>query len=421
MKKRTFLKSLAGSTLFSTSLYRTLEPYLLGMDQMTPQEAAEHEEFWLAIRRTYRLKPDYINLENGYYCLMPQDIESRYMDHLRNMNYQASYYMRTVQWDNKKAVADRLAALIGADPGEVIVTRNTTESLDTVIAGKHWQSGDEAIMAEQDYGAMVNQFRLMADRYGMVNKILSVPNHPKDDGEIVNLYASAITPKTKLLMVCHMVNITGQILPIRKICDMAHSKGVEVMVDGAHVIGHVDFNIKDLDCDYYGSSLHKWLSCPLGTGLLYVRKDKISGLWPIYGDYGPAATDIARLNHTGTHPCHSDLAINDAIDYYHMIGPQRKEARMRYLQQYWTSQVRDLTNVVVNTPRDPVRSCGIANAGVTTMTPQEMADTLLKKYRIWTVAIDGQDVHGCRICPNVYTTRDELDVLVQAIKEMSGN
>ena len=134
MKKRTFLKSLAGSTLFSTSLYRTLEPYLLGMDQMTPQEAAEHEEFWLAIRRTYRLKPDYINLENGYYCLMPQDIESRYMDHLRNMNYQASYYMRTVQWDNKKAVADRLAALIGADPGEVIVTRNTTESLPSLPA-----------------------------------------------------------------------------------------------------------------------------------------------------------------------------------------------------------------------------------------------------------------------------------------------
>ncbi|HRV84017.1 MAG TPA: aminotransferase class V-fold PLP-dependent enzyme [Saprospiraceae bacterium] len=421
MKKRTFLKSLAGSTLFSTSLYRSLEPYLLGLEHMSPEEVAEQEDFWLAIRRTYRLKPDYINLENGYYCLMPQDIETRYIDHLRNMNYQASYYMRTVQWDNKKAVADRLADLIGADHGEVIVTRNTTESLDTVIAGKHWEAGDEAIMAEQDYGAMINQFRLMADRYGIVNKILSVPNHPANDEEIVNLYAAAITPRTKLLMVCHMINITGQILPIRKICDMAHSKGVEVMVDGAHVIGQVTFNIKDLDCDYYGSSLHKWLSCPLGTGLLYVKKEKIAGLWPIYGDYGPDENNIARLNHTGTHPCHSDLAIQDAIEYYQMIGPQRKEARMRHLQNYWTSQVRDLPNVVVNTPADPVRSCGIANVGVSTMTPHEMADTLLKKYRIWTVAIDGQGVKGCRICPNVYTSKAELDVFVNAIKEMASS
>ena len=276
-------------------------------------------------------------------------------------------------------------------------------------------------MAEQDYGAMINQFRLMADRYGIVNKILSVPNHPANDEEIVNLYAAAITPRTKLLMVCHMINITGQILPIRKICDMAHSKGVEVMVDGAHVIGQVTFNIKDLDCDYYGSSLHKWLSCPLGTGLLYVKKEKIAGLWPIYGDYGPDENNIARLNHTGTHPCHSDLAIQDAIEYYQMIGPQRKEARMRHLQNYWTSQVRDLPNVVVNTPADPVRSCGIANVGVSTMTPHEMADTLLKKYRIWTVAIDGQGVKGCRICPNVYTSKAELDVFVNAIKEMASS
>ena len=172
------------------------------------------------------------------------------------------------------------------------MTRNTTESLDTVIQGIDWKSGDEAIMAEQDYGAMLDMFKLQAQRHGMINRIISVPNHPQSDEEIVDLYASAITPKTKLIMVCHMINITGQILPVRKICDMAHEKGVEVMVDGAHAFGHFDFSITDLHCDYYGTSLHKWLSAPLGCGMLYVRQGKASGLWQLFGEMGKDPDDI---------------------------------------------------------------------------------------------------------------------------------
>ena len=327
--------------------------------------------------------------------------------------------MRTEQWDNKDSAAARLAELIGASPDEVVITRNTTESLDSIISGYSWEADDEAVYAHQDYGAMRNQFKLMEQRYGIKSRIINVPNHPTSDTEIVSLYESAITSKTKLLMVCHMINITGHLLPIRKICDMAHNHGVDVLVDGAHVIGHIDFNIKDLDCDYYGSSLHKWLSVPLGAGLLYVKKGKAKNLWPLFAEYNKEDDDIKKLNHTGTHPVHTDLAVNDAIDYLDKMGLKRKESRLRYLQRYWSDQVRDVPNIVVNTPIDSHRSCGIANVGIAGLNPKEMAKILLEDYNIWTVGIDSPQVKGCRITPNVYTTIEELDSFVLALKDMA--
>jgi selenocysteine lyase/cysteine desulfurase len=326
--------------------------------------------------------------------------------------------MRTVQFENKKSMAAKLAVIGGCSPDELIITRNTTESLDMIIGGVDWKPGDEAVMAEQDYGSMLEMFKQVSKRYGVINKVVSVPNLPQTDDEIVNLYASAITDKTKLLMVCHMINITGQILPVRKICDMAHTRGVQVMVDGAHSFAHFKFTIPDLKCDYFGSSLHKWLSVPLGAGILYVRKERIGNIWPLIAEGERKPDDISRLNHTGTYPVHTDLAISDAIDFYNIMGVERKEARLRFLQQYWTSKVRDLPHVLVNTPADPARSCGIANVGIRGMKPSEMSDTLFSKYKIYTVAIDGAGVHGCRITPNVYTTTSELDVLVKALTEL---
>jgi selenocysteine lyase/cysteine desulfurase len=368
----------------------------------------------------YKLKPNYINLENGYYCIQPQEILEKYVEHIREVNLQGAHYMRTVQFDNKKKAADAIAGLVECDPECVVITRNTTESLDMIIGGQDWRAGDEAVMAEQDYGAMLDMFKQVAKRYGVVNKIVSLPLHPKSDDEIVEQYANAITPRTRLLMVCHMVNITGQILPVRKICDMAHSRGVEVMVDGAHALAHIRFSLPDLDCDYYGSSLHKWLSVPLGAGMLYVRKDHISKVWPIFADAGKAENDILRLNHTGTHPAATDLTIADAVGFYNKIGAQRKEERLRYLQTYWTSRVRHLPNIILNTPEDPARHCAIGNVGIRGMKPADMADILLKKYGIYTVAIDSAGVHGCRITPNVYTTTGELDQLVAALTEMQA-
>ena len=235
----------------------------------------------------------------------------------------------------------------------------------------------------------------------------------------MQLYANAITPKTRLLMVGHMVNITGQILPVRPIADMAHARGVDVMVDGAHTFAQLDFRIPDLGGDYFGASLHKWLGAPLGAGMLYVRRDKISGLWPIYADSSMADTDIRKLNHTGTHPVHTDLAINNAIDFHESIGIKRKEERLRYLQNYWTSRVRGVPRIVLNTPSDPKRSCAIANVGIEGMEPAVLAKTLLEKYHIWTVAINSAGVRGVRITPQLYTTTDELDAFVAALRTLA--
>jgi selenocysteine lyase/cysteine desulfurase len=351
--------------------------------------------------------------------MQSEDVLEAFIGHVRDINLSASYYMRTRQFDDKLAARNQLAAMAGCSHEELIITRNTTESLDTVIAGFDWKTGDEAVMAAQDYGAMLDQFKLQARRYGMVNRVVSLPMNPQSDDEIVRLYANAITPKTRLLMVCHMVNITGQILPVTKICDMAHGRGVEVMVDGAHAFAQLDFRIPDLHCDYYGASLHKWLGCPLGAGILYVRRDRIPGLWPIFADAGMPDDDIRKLNHTGTHPVHTDLAIADAIAFHRSIGIERKEARLRYLQTYWTSRVRGVPEIILNTPEDPRRSCAIANVGLTGMRPGDVSKTLLEKYRIWTVAIDGAEVHGARITPHLFTSTAELDALVAALKELA--
>ncbi len=417
MDKRAFLKNAGLIGIGSMLSIEAIADLIKDVSPVSPAELAMDEDFWATLRKGYRLKPDYINLENGYYNFLPEQVLEKFIEHVREVNFQGSYYMRTVQFQNKKTIAAKLAEMAGCSPDELIITRNTTESLDMVIGGLDWKPGDEAVMAEQDYGAMLEMFKQVSKRYGVINKVVSVPNHPQTDEEIVNLYASVITDKTKLLMVCHMINITGQILPVRKICDMAHEKGVQVMVDGAHSFAHFQFAIRDLDCDYYGSSLHKWLSVPLGAGILFVKKNKIGNVWPLLAEGDRKPDDISRLNHIGTHPVHTDLAIADSIDFYNIIGTQRKEARLRFLQNYWTSKVRDLPHIILNTPADPKRSCGIANVGVRGVRPSEQGDILFNKYKIYTAPIDGAGVHGCRITPNVFTTTAELDVLVKALTE----
>jgi len=419
MEKRVFLKQTFALGLAGLVPGEAISEWIRRYDSVSPAVLAADEEFWAGIRGGYKLKPAYINLENGYYAIMPEGTLEKYIQHVRDVNYQGSYYMRTVQADNKKMVIARLAELGGCMPEEMALTRNTTESLDTVINGIAWKAGDEAIMAQQDYGSIVNQFKLMEKRFGIVAKVLSVPNHPGSDEEIVDMYRQAITPRTRLMLVSHMVNITGQILPIRKISDMAHALNVEVAVDGAHTFGHLYFKIPDLGCDYYAASLHKWLSVPLGAGILYVKQGKAPGLWSLMADWN-MKDDITHLAHTGTHPVATDLTIIDAIDFHMKLGPERKEARLRYLQTYWTSRARKLKNVVINTPAEPARSCGIANVGIAGMKPADMARTLLEKHRVWTVAIDGQGVQGCRITPNIYTTTAELDDFVKALGELSA-
>lgn len=420
MNKRDFIKSSALTAIGTTFGMDAISAMFTSKDGISPIVLAQDEKFWSTIRKQYLLKPDYINLENGYYNFIPQPLVEKFISHFRHINYHGSWYMRNFSVSDKAKMVEKLATVVGCSADELAITRNATESLDIVIAGKNWQAGDETIMAEQDYGTIVSAMKHIASRFGVVNKMVSVPNLPSSDEEIVSLYENAITPKTKFILVSHIINITGQILPIRKICDMAHARGVEVCVDGAHAVAHFKFNISDLNCDYYGSSLHKWLSTPLGAGLLYVKKEKIPGVWPLIigGELDPFK--MQRISHMGTHPAHTTLTISDAIDYYNMIGAERKEARLRYLQVYWTSRVRKLPRIILNTPEDPNRACGIANVGIEGIQPKELAKRLMDEYKIFTVGIDSANVYGCRITPNVYTTTDELDVFINALKIMSA-
>ena len=419
MDKRNFIKTLGALSVSS----------LVSASELTKIKSVSHslpktrsdEELWATIRSHYTLKDDYINLESGYYSIIPNPVLEHFIKHVRHVNIEGSYYMRNDLKKNKDRVISELADLVGSTSDQIAITRNTTESLDLVISGFQWEKGDEAIYAKQDYGSMKEMFEQISSRYGVKNKIVSVPNHPKNDEEIVSIYESQITDKTKLIMVCHMINITGQILPIKKICEMAHSYGVEVMVDGAHCVGHFDFSIDEFNCDYYGSSLHKWLATPLGAGLLYVNRNNTHKIWPLLANGNTNKNDIKRLNHIGTHPVHTDLAISNSIDYTNWIGMKKKEKRMRYLQRYWSDKLRSIENVIVNTPEDLNRSCGIANVGLSNMSPSAMSKVLFEKYKIFTVAIDYANVKGCRISPNIFTTTYELDQFVIAVKEMANS
>lgn len=413
MKKRDFIKTIAlgGLAIPFSGMSQTIDT--------TSNMNFTFDGNWDKMREAYRLSNAYINLENGYYNIAPTDILEHQINQLKQLNLTGSYYMRTVMQTQREATRQTMAQFLQVPVEELIITRNTTESLDTIISGYPWQKGDEAIMARQEYGSMLDMFKQQARRFGIVNTMIDVPLHPESDEAIVELYEKAITPRTKMILVSHMINITGQILPIRKICDMAHKHGVKVLVDGAHAIAHFVFKISDLNCDYYGASLHKWLSVPLGAGILYVKKENISEIWPLFGEAAYADTDIRKLNHTGTMPLHIENSIPFAIEFYKAIGGDRKEARLRYLQHYWSDKLRSQKGIIINTPEAQERSCGIANIGIEGIAPAALAEKLMKDHKIWTVAIDSAGVKGCRITPNVYTSTDELDQFIKAIETIN--
>ena len=415
MNKRNFLKSSAA--VLVTPLLGSFD---LKQDEYDiPLSTLKGKALWKRVRQDYHLKEDYINLESGYYNIIPTPTLRKVNEHLERVNKEGSYYMRNQLDIDRKEVTEKLAEFVGCNPKDLAITRNTTESLDLVISGFPWEAGDHTIYAEQDYGAMQLMFEQISKRHGVQLDVVSVPNHPKNDDEIIALYESKITSKTKLIMVCHMINITGQILPIKKICDMAHSHGVEVLVDGAHCVGHFDFKITELNCDYYGSSLHKWLAAPLGNGLLYIKDQHRPKIWPLLADYEKDLTQIRRLNHLGTHPAYITLGIADAIDYLNEIGVKRKEERLCQLRQYWMKNLQEVDNVQINTPWSNERACGIANVGLKNLKPAEMAKRLFDEFDIFTVAIDYANVQGCRITPNVFTTFDELDRFSEAVIQLS--
>ena len=417
MNKREFIQKFG---LVGLATYALPDDIVYNKNKFNLTPFKTEDDLWKTVRGHYSLKPDYINLENGYYNIIPNPTLYKYIEHVKTINFEGSYYMRNSLEDDNLKLRKRISNWLSCDKKNIIITRNTTESLDLIIGGYPWEKGDEAIYAEQDYGSMKLMFEQVSKRYNIKTKIISIPNHPASDEEIVSLYENQITKKTRLIMVCHMINITGQILPIKKICEMAHSYGVEVMVDGAHCVGHFDFSIKDLNCDFYGSSLHKWLSAPLGAGLLYIKEKHISKIWPLLAGHSTGFNGIKRLNHLGTNPVHVHLAINDALDYIDWVGIKRKEKRLKELQNHWIQNLKNIPNIEINTPLPFTKSFGIGNVGIKNMPPKIMAEKLLKEFKIFTVAINYANVKGCRITPNIYNSIDEIEIFIDAIKKLAS-
>jgi len=418
MDKRRFLKTF--SSLGAIPFFGNFSNEYLHTGELDYSiDNSTEQSFWKSIRNQYKLTSDFINLESGYYNIIPSPILGKLQKHLERVNHEGSLYMREKLENDRQEINKDLAAFVGCSPENLIITRNTTESLDMIISGFPWNKEDEIIYAYQDYGAMRLMIEQVVDRHKIKAQLVSIPNHPSSDQEIVDLYSSKINKKTKLILVSHMVNITGQILPVRKICDMAHQNGVEVLVDGAHCIGHFDFKISELNCDYYGSSLHKWLAAPLGNGLLYINQKHISKIWPLFADYIKDKKNIKRLNHLGTHPAYITLGIRDAIQFLDQIGIQRKQKRLEDLRTYWMTALKGISNVVLNTPLSNKRACGIGNIGLKNMTPKEFSQKLFSEHNIFTVAIDENNVRGCRITPNVFTDFEELDVFIGAVKTLA--
>ncbi len=405
--------ALAGLTqpAWSRNLHRALND----IQNMPPDSTASDEEFWYYVQQAYTVSPSIINLNNGGVAPSPktvQDAMKRYHD---ISNEAPSFYMwRTID-AGREPLRRNLAKLAGVDTEEIAIHRNASEALETVIFGLELKAGDEVILAKQDYPNMINAWkqREQRDKIKLVWVNLELPS--EDDQYIVNEYAKAFTAKTKVIQLTHVINWNGQILPVRKIADLAHSKGVEVLVDGAHSFAHFQYTIPELGADYFGTSLHKWLSACIGSGMLYVKKEKIKNIYPLFAAGDPKSPDIRKFENLGTRPFFIEQAIGKAIEFHEMIGAKRKEERLFYLKNYWMSRVKDIPKVKLGTSMKQGYGCAIGLVGVEGKKPGELDGFLFNNYKIHCVAIEWENIVGVRITPNVYTTTKNLDVLVEGI------
>ena len=387
----------------------------------SPQELASDEDFWFAIEQAYEVDRSIINLNNGGICPSPRIVQEALREHLEFSNNAPSKHMWRILDPRVETVRTRLARVFGCSTEEMAITRNTSEAMEICIYGFDLEPGDEALTTDLDYPRMVNTFRQRELRDGIVLKSVPIEVPVNDMGDIVEALARGITPRTKLICVCHMIFVTGQIFPIREICRLGRQHGIPVIVDGAHAFAQLDFQRDDLECDYYGTSLHKWLCAPIGTGFLYVRQDRIESLWPLMAASEPRSRDIRKFEEIGTHPAANRLAIAEALTTHNAIGPARKEARLRYLRDRWAKRLNQDKRVRLYTRLEPEHGCALATMAVEDIEPGKLVQHLWDRHRIVVIPIDYANVQGVRVSPNVYTTIEEIDMFSAAVEDVLAN
>jgi len=424
--RRSFLKlgALAGAfssnSLFQQAHAEAWKSASARIGDTAPSDAAQNEDYWSVIQRGYSVSPQIVNLNNGGVSPAPIVVQQAVERYNQMTNEGPSYFMWQILDQGREPLRQRLARLAGTSPEEIAINRNATESLNTIIFGLPLKPGDEVIGCKFDYPNMMNAYRQRAERDGIVYKQVTFSFPMEDNDAIVKVYEQAITPKTRLIHVTHMVNWVGQIMPVRQIAEMAHAHGIEVIADGAHSFGLMDFKIPDLHCDYFGTSLHKFLSAPIGSGMMWVKQEKIAKLWPLtcYGD--PRSPNIRKFEALGTRSFPIEQGIGEAINFHEAIGSARKQERIFYLKNYWATRVRDIPGVKLHTSLSPEFSCAICGVSIDGVTPAQLMNTLFDRYKIHTVAIDYETVHCIRVTPHVYTRIADLDYFVTAIGEIAA-
>ena len=415
-KVGTFSAAAFFSSLAKPAWSRNLRAALRDAEGITPGDLATEEDFWYYIQQSFTVSPGLINLNNGGVSPAPipvQEAVKRFYDY---SNEAPSYYMWRILDQGREPLRKNIAKLAGCDAEEIAINRNSSEGLETVIFGLQLKAGDEIVAAKQDYPNMVNAYNQRQKRDGIKMVWVNLELPSDDENYLINQYIKAFTAKTKIVHITHIINWNGQILPVKRIAQEAHKRGIEVIVDGAHSFAHFEFKIPDLDCDYFASSLHKWLYAPIGSGMMYVKKEKIKNIYPLFATSDdPLKDDIRKFENLGTRPFFIEQAIGKALEFHEMIGSERKEKRLHYLKNYWMEKVRNVPKVKLNTSLNPKWGCAIGNVAIEGKKPGELDSFLFDKYKIHTVAIEWENIKGVRITPNVYTTIANLDLLVEGI------
>ncbi len=387
-----------------------------------PEEVAADERYWCEIQQAFTLDRTFINLNNGYCSPSPRVVHEAFKRYLDLSNEAPFTFMAQMLEPGIETVRRRLAAEAGCDPEELAITRNSSESLQTAQLGIDLEPGDEVVTTNQDYGRMLTTWDQRARRDGIkVTKISFPVPDPGGHAELAARIERAITPRTRIIHFCHITNLTGQIFPVQQITRMARARGIKTIVDGAHAFAHFPYSVRDLECDYYGVSLHKWLLAPVGTGFLYVRRENIRSTWPLQP--APPALDdnIRKFEEIGTHPAANHNAIAEALNFHQAIGTERRAARMRYLRARWESRVEKLPGVRILTSKDPAQSCGLSNVSITGVPAPTIERYLWEKHRIVVVAIVHDEYQGIRVTPNIYTTIGEIDTFAGAMEQFVRN
>ncbi|MFC2156215.1 aminotransferase class V-fold PLP-dependent enzyme [Acidobacteriota bacterium] len=385
-------------------------------------EVARDEDFWFPVQQSFNTDRSLINLNNGGVHPAPKQVIAALHRYLDFSNGAPVYNSWRVLRPRKELIRRKLANTFGCSPEEIALVRNVTEAMQNALLGIELKPGDEILTTTHDYPSMKNAIFQREKREGVKVKTISFFYPPKHMSDLVDVFEQNITSRTKIILLCHVTNLTGQIFPIKEICQMARERGIEVVIDGAHAFGHFTFKQKDLDCDIYGANLHKWMMAPIGNGFLYVKKEKIKKIWPLFPAPEPDGDDIRKFEHLGTQPEYLKLAIGDALEFHQGIGPKRKEERLRFLRNYWAEKLEKLPKVRFLTPYDPEMSCGIGAFTVDGMDVGKLSQELLQNYKIVLTGVGipsptpgGKAVNAIRVTPSIYTPLSDLDIFIEAV------